>query len=381
MQIASYTVNQFSLVDEKNTALKDLLTEFEWQEEALLRLSLPLMPMIDAIGSLDDAKSLDNLRDKLVLELKELKRRGRDENVAPALLDKLCFLWAAYFDERVSYECALDTTQWQNNTLVSQLFGIRNSGETFFSLLKQLMEFPKKHLELIKICYLLLQLGFKGQFNNQQHAQLNKIIADVNFAISELAGFKAPKTNQQERTKALRSHLSFGLFKGVSIVPFSLFIVVLLAIGLVSYNYYVGTIYQKQHLEYDDMAKSTLNHIEQLQPKKVFIENTQYLEQHRYQEKRVVEEKPIEIDKRETIAQEQETAITRYFVQIGAFYELSRAVKLQTQCSNESYALVIEADSERQRVGYIANGYTQAKLASDFLSDICQVSPYIKEYQ
>lgn len=379
MQIASYTVNQLSLVDEKNTALKDLFNEIEWQGEALLRLSLPFLPMIDAVASLDEVNSLDNLRDKLVTELKALKRRGRDENIAPALLDKLCFVWAAFFDERISYECKLDTTQWQNNTLVSQLFGIRNSGETFFSLLKQLMEFPKKHIELIKICYLLLQLGFKGKFNNQQQAELNKIIADVNFAITELGAFKEQNTVSPLANVERKSHISYGLFKGVSATSFVIFIVFLMLAGLISYNVYVGKIYQSQHHEYDEMAKNTFAHLQQLKHKPISIENAQFTVKENNQ-KPVVTTAPITLAPEIQPDSQVDTA-TQYFVQLGAFYERSRALALQQKCGNEDYQTVIEDDGARHRVGFIADGFTSAKKVSAYFSSLCRVSPFIKEYQ
>lgn len=74
-------------------------------------------------------------------------------------------------------------------------------------------------------------------------------------------------------------------------------------------------------------------------------------------------------------------AATRYLVQIGAFKNMARAQKLKQQCDNARYPLVIEEVGQSQFVGFIANGFTQAKEVSQFFAESCNISPYIKEYQ
>lgn len=403
MSTASYTVNQFALVDERNTALKDLLNEFEWQGEELMRLSLPLMPMIDAIKSLDDLASLDNYRANVVGELKNIKHRGQSLAVSPALLDKLCFIWAAYFDERVGYESELDTTQWQNKTLVSQLFGIRNSGETFFNLIKQLMGSPKKHLALLKVCYVILQLGFKGKYHNHHRAELKQIIMDMHYALSELGALDQAITEQPHRITLLRRRL--GLFKGITPLVFWLSVGVILLCGLASYNHYLGEIYQQQDLEYQQMADDTYQHIQKLQPQKMYMENTQFFEQATYPidaeadiapsrkllsdmtspmiaPAALLEDKSEHThlsDLHDPTAQSMSEPEVQYLVQIGAFNNMERAEKLHNSCTNSQYPLQIIQRQARQFVGYVATGFAQAKVASDYLTERCNINPYIKK--
>lgn len=385
MSAASYTVNQFSLVDEKNAALKDLLTEFSWQEEALLQLSLPLLAMVESVSSLEDIAALENFRANLITELKSIKQRGRERAVSPALLDKLCFIWAAFFDERVSYGCQLDTTQWQNKTLVSQLFGIRNSGDTFFSLVFQLMEFPKKHLALLKICYLILQLGFKGKYHTGHVTELKKLTAEISFALTELGAFKL-KLDTDTTTAPRKSSRNLGLFTGISPLSFWLAFAVLLVVGLFIYNQYFGEIYERQNQEYKEMAGDTFQHIQQLQPKKMFIENARFYESEQMHAletaKPTAQPQTIEQSKAPAVAPViTEEPMTLYLVQIGAFNNMARAQSLKQKCDNSRYPLVIEEVGDSQFVGFIATGFTQAKAVSQFFVQSCNISPYIKEYQ
>lgn len=388
MNTASYTVNQFSLVDEKNAALKDLLTEFSWQEEALLQLSLPLLAMVESVSSLEDAAALENFRANVITELKSIKQRGRERTVSPALLDKLCFVWAAFFDERVSYGCHLDTTQWQNKTLVSQLFGIRNSGDTFFNLVFQLMEFPKKHLALLKICYLILQLGFKGKYHSGQATELKKLTAEISFALTELGAFKlsveAPALPVQKLGR------NIGLFSGISPLSFWFTFMALMITGLLIYNQYFGEIYAQQNQEYQEMAGDTFLHIQQLQPKKMFIENARFYDGRQIQQldttapsdPSLQQSQPqVALEDSQSDLMMTSEAATRYLVQIGAFKNMARAQKLKQQCDNARYPLVIEEVGQSQFVGFIANGFTQAKEVSQFFAESCNISPYIKEYQ
>ncbi|REL30715.1 DotU family type IV/VI secretion system protein [Thalassotalea euphylliae] len=416
MHSANYSVNQFSLVDEKNEALTQLLANFSWQDEPLLKLSLPLFPQIDAISCIDDNATLDAFRHNLVSRLKQLKAQGQSLNLSPQLLDKLSFMWAAFLDERVIYESDIDTTAWENNTLVSQLFGIRNSGETFFTLVKQLMNDPSHNLELLQISYLLLQLGFKGKYHGRRAIELNQFIAEVSHALSEFGVLQTQNHRYSAYSKVVKKPYRMLLKPGIRPKWFWLTCIVVLTAAIGIYQQELSELYANQQDEYREMAKETRQYLTAIQPKNQFIEQKDFISQGSHlgqgsyigqpssmsndtelvvtkqqpsdtAQQQVISSAPVANETTAILSTEISQPITkpktgkRYLVQLGVYDRESAAQQLTSHCSNDTYPLQFGHIDTRTFVGYVTESYAQANTVSQFFQNHCQLVPYIKEYK
>ena len=279
MSTVNYTVNQFALVDEKNEALTQLLANFSWQDEPLLKLSLPLFPQIEAIACIDDIATLDAFRHNIITCLKQLKAQGHQIEQPAQILDKLSFMWSAFFDERVIYESEIDTTEWENNTLVSQLFGIRNSGETFFTLVKQLMEEPSQNLQLLQISYLLLQLGFKGKYHARRAIELNQFIAEIQHALSEFGVLNQHSTDFSAYNKVVKKPYRLLLRRGLNPTLFWLICFLICLCAAIIYQQELSSLYGKQQDEYRVMTEETREYLNSIQPEVHYIEQSNFISQ------------------------------------------------------------------------------------------------------
>lgn len=420
MATVNYTVNQFALVDEKNEALTKLLATFSWQDEPLLKLSLPLFPQIDAISCIDDIATLDAFRHNLIVRLKQLKAQGQSMDLSSQVLDKLSFMWAAFFDERVIYESEIDTIEWENNTLVSQLFGIRNSGETFFTLVKQLMTEPSQYLELLQISYLLLQLGFKGKYHDKRAIELNQFIADVSHALSEFGVLETANNQYSAYSKVVKKPYRLLLKRGLNPKWFWITCVVVFVGAIIGYEHELTKIYSQQQKEYSVMAQETRDHLAAIQPQTHFIEQKNFIGQGGYiapidnasdanmdsaPEAKHIEPESIQNEQSSTVEESMaDSAIAnraevekpsnvistrnrasdsskRYLVQLGVYDRESAAQYLTSKCINETYPLQFGEAGERTFVGYVVDNYQQAKIVSKFFQQHCQLTPYVKEYK
>ena len=389
MTTVNYTVNQFALVDEKSEALTQLLTDFSWQDEPLLKLSLPLFSQIQAIQCIEDLATLDAFRFNLIERLKTLKKQGRLLDISPQILDKLSFMWAAFFDERVIYESSIDTTQWENNTLVSQLFGIRNSGETFFTLIKQLMEQPSKHLALLQLAYLLLQLGFKGRYHDRRAIELNQFIADINHALSEFGILSRPNLTYSAYSAEVHKPYRWLLKRGLSPKWFWLICFITCLVATILYQQNLSELYKSQQQEYREMGDETDAYLKAIKPKTPYVENTQFISQGLFNVTNAADNTSVEnvleqqesaeqLDSDKTTAPQSENTVG-YFVQLGVYDSRDAAKYLLERCQNTKYPLQIEQNKKQTFVGYKVTGFTQAKTVSNFFFEHCQLVPYIKE--
>ena len=389
MSTVNYTVNQFALVDEKNEALTQLLADFSWQDEPLLKLSLPLFPQIEAISSIDELTTIDAFRHNLVDQLKQLKTQGLQLNLSPKILDKLSFMWAAFFDERVIYESPIDTVQWENNTLVSQLFGIRNSGETFFTLIKRLMGEPSQNLELLQLSYILLQLGFKGKYHDKRTIELNQTIAEINHVLSEFGALPTNKSQLSAYSTSVKKPYRVLLKRGLNPTLFWLFCIMACIAAAIIYQQKLTEVYTDQQSEYQLMADETGDYLKSIQPKVHYVEQKDFISQDIFQPA-LQPESSQKIEQnfpKQAVSQPLpktsavEPKPTVYLVQL-AIYDVDTTVQLLiNRCANDTYPPQQGVINGRTYVGYLANGYQQAKRVSNFYQEYCQLVPYIKEYK
>jgi len=130
--MSDYSINQFQLVDERAVKFQTELDDARLPELGLLGLCLPVLSYVQVVASLEDEESLDGYRQRVIKVIKNIKRSGAKAQIASTTLDQLCFFCAAFIDDVVLHESKTSTIGWQNSTLVSELFTVRNGGEVFF---------------------------------------------------------------------------------------------------------------------------------------------------------------------------------------------------------------------------------------------------------
>ncbi|KJY83399.1 membrane protein [Vibrio galatheae] len=163
----------------------EFLHYFDKAENQLLNISSELLATTLKVATLPEPEDVATLRHQLVDSINEIKAKGAELSYPVAVIDKLCFLYAVVLDELIIYSEWGESRGWENKTLLSELFGMRNGGELFFTVADKALRQPHKMIDLLEIIYIFLSIGFKGQYRESGNDQLKTFIHQLEQLISQ----------------------------------------------------------------------------------------------------------------------------------------------------------------------------------------------------
>lgn len=203
------------------------LHHFDKAENQLINISSELLAVTLKINTLPEPEDITTLRHQLVASINEIKTKGAELTYPVAVIDKLCFLYAVVLDELIVYTDWGEKRGWENKTLLSELFGMRNGGELFFTVAEKAARQPHKLIDLLEVVYLFLNIGFKGQYRETGSEQLKSFTYRLEQILSQYrqAGgiychtmVSVPKTRKPTRKKRyLVTTLFFLTIIGLSV--------------------------------------------------------------------------------------------------------------------------------------------------------------------
>ncbi|MGF1722347.1 type IVB secretion system protein IcmH/DotU [Vibrio kyushuensis] len=161
------------------------LQNFDKAENQLLNISSSLLATVLKISTMPEPYDLTSLREEIIHDINNVKEQASQLSYPIAVIDKLCFLYAVVIDELIIYTDWGEQKGWENKTLLSELFGMRNGGELFFNVTEKAIRQPHKMIDLLEIIYIFLSIGFKGQFREHGSDQLKTSIHQLEQLISQ----------------------------------------------------------------------------------------------------------------------------------------------------------------------------------------------------
>lgn len=163
----------------------EFLHYFDKAENQLLNISSELLAITLKVSTLPEPEELSTLRQQLVEHINEIKAKGAELSYPVAVIDKLCFLYAVVLDELIIYSEWGESRGWENKTLLSELFGMRNGGELFFTVADKALRQPHKMIDLLELIYIFVNIGFKGQYREAGSDQLKAFTHQLEQLISQ----------------------------------------------------------------------------------------------------------------------------------------------------------------------------------------------------
>ncbi|MDA9556429.1 type IVB secretion system protein IcmH/DotU [Vibrio sp.] len=207
---------------------KEFLKHFDKAENQLLNISSELLALILKIKTIPQPDNLADFRFILKDQINSLKAKGNELHYPVAVIDKLCFLYAVVLDEFINYTQWGEDVSWENKTLLSELFGMRNGGELFYTVTEKALRQPQKMVDLLEVIYIFLSIGFRGKYRDLGNDDLKSITHQLEQVISiyrQSGGLTSHiKTNLPTIRKPTRhkkffiSTLIFGCLVGTAIV-------------------------------------------------------------------------------------------------------------------------------------------------------------------
>ncbi|MEH6651216.1 MAG: type IVB secretion system protein IcmH/DotU [Motiliproteus sp.] len=193
----------------KNQAqnLQDL-RNYIHHDNRLLNVGSELLSLCVAVSRMPEPDDLYLFRQGIKRSITDLKQRMGSLDYPPSVADKTCFLFCIVLDEMILYSDWGENCSWENQTLVSELFGIRDGGEQFYQVAGKAMSQPNLLMELLELIYIFIKIGFKGQYRQSGRERLDELCLQLEtvifrdrppVALCTNTRVKLPKVRQPQR--------------------------------------------------------------------------------------------------------------------------------------------------------------------------------------
>ncbi|USD66351.1 type IVB secretion system protein IcmH/DotU [Vibrio sp. SCSIO 43136] len=142
-------------------------------QNPLLDASSQLLSLCVSVKRMQQPEDMLAYRTGLKSAITELKYQIAKLDYPPSVSDKSCFLLAVMLDEQIMHSSWGEDAGWEHQTLVAELFGIKNGGEQFYVLAERALLQPVLLADLLELIYILLKMGFRGRYRETGKEQVN----------------------------------------------------------------------------------------------------------------------------------------------------------------------------------------------------------------
>jgi len=152
-------------------------------DNAILSSSSELLSLSVSIKRLECPADIYTFRTGIKSLLTDLKYKVAKLDCPPSVADKTCFLFAVMLDEQILHSDWGEESGWENQTLVSELFGIKNGGEQFYLVAERALLQPVLLRDLLELIYIMIKLGFRGRYRVEGKELLGILLQRIEEAV------------------------------------------------------------------------------------------------------------------------------------------------------------------------------------------------------
>lgn len=185
---------------------QSFLQGFSYHDNNLINASAELLGLCASIDNMSEPDDLYRFRQGIIRKITDLKQRIGRYDYPPSVADKTCFLFCIVLDEMILHSDWAENSGWENQTFVSELFGVRNGGEQFYWLAEKALSQPKLLLDLLELIYIFIRLGFRGQYRQSGRKDLEQLTHQLDRVIFQsrpAAGIQCQTQVKQPKKKRL----------------------------------------------------------------------------------------------------------------------------------------------------------------------------------
>lgn len=234
------------------------LQKYDCFENPILSACSEVFSLAVSIGRMQCPNDLFLFRNGLKRAITDLKYKVSLLDYPASVPDKTCFLFCIMLDEKILHSQWGEESGWDNQTLVSELFGIKNGGEQFYAVAERALSQPVLLADLIELIYVLLKMGFQGQFRGSETHQIDRLVQRLETTIFSKHIMVEPKDGYGINMVPDISHLKITKPKRPVKYwqQFSIFgLLIIVVLGATSY-WYDTTLPQRAH-EFNTLEKFT----------------------------------------------------------------------------------------------------------------------------
>ncbi|MRI33753.1 hypothetical protein EOPP23_12220 [Endozoicomonas sp. OPT23] len=142
------------------------LQSFSGSENMLINLAAEVLAILTTMDMAESTPNAPELYSYLKKRITEFHGRGLKADYSTRVMEKACYLLCAALDEEAMRSWWGQNLCWENHSLVAGMFQQRNAGEVFFLLINQARQNTAGMIDFLELAYLLLRMGFHGQYLN-----------------------------------------------------------------------------------------------------------------------------------------------------------------------------------------------------------------------
>lgn len=191
----------------------------------ILRVSAELLSLVISVKRLECPTDMYTFRLGLKGQLTDLKYKVAKLDYPPSVADKTCFLFAVMLDEQILHSDWGEESGWENQTLVSELFGVKNGGEQFYLVAERALLQPILLRDLLELVYIMIKLGFRGRYRVDGKELLGVLIQRLEEAVfvdnqeaPESAKMAIPRPTVSKVPRRARPQRPVRLWRGAALL-------------------------------------------------------------------------------------------------------------------------------------------------------------------
>lgn len=158
-----------------------VLIHSESRHNPLMAAAATLIAYLSKLRETKDHDNVLELREELVEQIRSFEVRAQQSNIFSDTILIARYSLCAALDETIMQTAWGQAAQWQKQTLLEYFQGEIWGGERFFLILERLKANPKQHIDLLEVMYIVLSLGFEGQYQriSRNDYTLDRIIDEL----------------------------------------------------------------------------------------------------------------------------------------------------------------------------------------------------------
>jgi type VI secretion system protein ImpK len=130
----------------------------------MMAAAMPLLQLLARLRNTLTPPDAGNLRDNAAQEVRAFEQRAQTAGMTSDIVRPAHYALCASLDDVVLNTPWGSGSTWDAKSLVSSFHHEVQSGERFFTLLKEMLANPQKYLPVLEIMYMCLSLGFMGRY-------------------------------------------------------------------------------------------------------------------------------------------------------------------------------------------------------------------------
>ncbi len=150
-------------------------------DSPLIAVAQTLLNEIVALQKGKQQEDFQHYRNQINHELCSFERLCLQQEISEEHVIYSRYVLCTAIDEMVNKSPWAIKGEWSKNSLLAQYHGETDGGEKFYELLEHLIIHPAKHIQVLELMFLIMNLGFEGKYHLQSrgYIELEKLKDNV----------------------------------------------------------------------------------------------------------------------------------------------------------------------------------------------------------